>query len=78
MPGGYAARAEAARARAAAHVGESRVIPGSRRRHARDASLDLPNPGTHVMYYLFAPQGSGEAESLTPLKRRTTPIEVSP
>ncbi len=30
------------------------------------------NPGTHVTYYLFAPQGSGEAESFTPLKRRTT------
>jgi len=25
------------------------------------------------MYSLFAPQGSGKAESLTPLKRRTTP-----
>ena len=30
------------------------------------------NPGIHVTYYLFAPQGSGEAESFTPLKRRTT------
>ncbi len=29
-------------------------------------------PGIRVTYYLFAPQGSGEAESLTPLKRRTT------
>ena len=31
-------------------------------------------PGIRVTYYLFAPQGSGEAESLTPLKRRTTPL----
>ncbi|GAA1130479.1 hypothetical protein GCM10009651_12520 [Microbacterium natoriense] len=30
------------------------------------------NPGIRVTYYLFAPQGSGEAESFTPLKRRTT------
>ena len=30
------------------------------------------NLRTHVTYYLFAPQGSGEAESFTPLKRRTT------
>jgi hypothetical protein len=30
------------------------------------------DPGIHVTYYLFAPQGSGEAESFTPLKRRTT------
>ncbi len=28
--------------------------------------------GSRVSYYLFAPQGSGKAESLTPLKRRTT------
>ena len=28
---------------------------------------------SHVTYYLFAPQGSGEAESLTPLKWWTTP-----
>ena len=30
------------------------------------------NLGIRVTYYLFAPQGSGEAESFTPLKRRTT------
>jgi len=37
--------------------------------------LPLPicqTPGIRVTYYLFAPQGSGEAESFTPLKRRTT------
>ena len=34
--------------------------------------LICQNLEIHVTYYLFAPQGSGEAESLTPLKRRTT------
>ena len=37
-------------------------------RHARDAGWIGPIRGTHVKYYLFAPQGSGETESLTPLK----------
>ena len=43
-------------------------------RHARGATPIRRDTGTHVKYYLFAPQGSGEAESLTPLKWRTNPL----
>ena len=37
-------------------------------RHARGAGPIGPIGPPHVKYYLFAPQGSGETESLTPLK----------
>ena len=47
-------------------------------RHARRASRICPILGIRVTYYLFAPQGSGEAESLTPLKRRTTSTRSAP
>ena len=40
-------------------------------RHARDVIGICPNRHSRVSYYEFAPQGSGETESLTPLKRRT-------
>src|SRR5690349_19316003 len=63
---------------------ETAEFRGFPTRHARDAGPICPPAGSHVTYYLFAPQGSGEAESLTPLKRRTTPdpndthLECSP
>jgi hypothetical protein len=57
--------------------GKTRLTGSSRRRtavrHARATDRICPILRTDVTYYLFAPQGSGEAESLTPLKRRTTP-----
>ena len=73
MVGGYAAPGRAARGPLMPPGEEPRVsaelqrdTPGVRAGFARSRNL-------HVMYSLFAPQGSGKAESLTPLKRRTTP-----
>ena len=48
-------------------------VGGVRRaRHARGVGRIRRGGDGRVMFLLFAPQGSGEAESLTPLKRRTT------
>ena len=73
MHGGYAARAGAASVRLADGA-NSRVITGPGEATRPGAGRICHTRATHVTYYLFAPQGSGEAESLTPLKRRTTPL----
>ena len=70
MPRTYARQRGLPSTHTPAEPRNSAILSG---RHARAAARICPFPRTHVTYYLFAPQGSGEAESLTPLKWRTTP-----